>query len=169
MLSREGGFTYLGVLLAVAFLGIALAAVGTLWSTTAQRNRETELLFVGGAYRDAIGSYYRHGPGARRYPQELDELIEDSRFPVIQRHLRRLYPDPMTAKADWELIRDPGSNGIVGVRSRSLGSPLKRANFSAADAAFEGSECYCDWRFVFQPMQGREHAQPAHSPPDETQ
>ena len=53
----QRGFTYVGLLLAVALAGVALAAAGTLWSTVAQRDRELELLFVGDQYRRAIGSY----------------------------------------------------------------------------------------------------------------
>ncbi len=93
---RAGGFTYLGILLAVAFLGIALAAVGTVWATAVQRDREAELLFVGKAYRDAIRSYYLIGSGAARYPDDIQDLIEDHRFPDVRRHLRRIYADPMT-------------------------------------------------------------------------
>ena len=152
--SRTAGFTYLGVLLAVAFLGIALAAVGTVWATTAQRDREAELIFVGDAYRNAIASYYLHGSGAARYPQELQELIQDDRFPEVKRHLRRLYADPMTGRPDWELIRS-ADGGITGVHSTSQKSPIKRANFSAADAAFKDAECYCDWQFVFTPASYR--------------
>jgi len=147
---RSGGFTYLAILLAVAFLGIDLAAVGTVWGTAVQRDREAELLFVGKAYRDAIGSYYRHSPGGAQYPREVAELIEDDRFPVAMHHLRRNYPDPMTGRPDWEVIRT-ADGGIVGVRSSSQRTPIKRANFDASESAFEGAECYCDWQFVFSP------------------
>lgn len=145
---RERGFTYLGILLAVAFMGIALAAVGTLWATAAQRARETELLFAGAAYRNAIGSYFRAG---QRYPRELRDLIEDQRTPALRRHLRRMVVDPMTGQ-DWTLIRDP-DGGITGVVSSSIGVPIKRANFGPDEAQFEGAECYCDWRFQYLPRQ----------------
>jgi type II secretory pathway pseudopilin PulG len=147
---RAGGFTYLGILFAVAFLGITLAAVGTVWVTAAQRDREAELLFVGRAYRDAIRSYYLHGSGGVQYPTELDELIEDHRFPVVKRHLRRIYADPMTGQPDWEYVRNV-DGAIMGVRSSSHKTPIKRANFEAADSAFEDADCYCDWQFVFVP------------------
>lgn len=147
---RARGFTYLGILLAVAFLGIALAAAGTVWATASQRAREAELLFVGKAYRDAIGSYYLHSPGGARLPMTLDELVEDNRLPVVQRHLRRLYADPMTGQADWELIRNV-DGAITGVRSSSHRTPIKRASFDPAESSFAGAECYCDWQFVFRP------------------
>ena len=157
---RAGGFTFLGMLLAVAFLGIALAAVGTVWAMAARRDREAELLFVGKAYRDAIRSYYLHGSGAARYPDDIQELIEDHRFPVVRRHLRRLYADPMTGRPDWEYVRTV-DGGIMGVRSSSHQAPIKRANFDAAESEFEGAECYCDWQFVFL---ARRAAQPVRKP-----
>ncbi len=147
---RAGGFTYLVILLAVALFGIALAATGTVWTTAVQRDREAELIFVGGEIRKAIESYYRQSPGVAQYPRELEELIEDRRFPFEQRHLRRIYVDPMTGRLDWVLIRNEGG-ALIGVRSSSDATPIKRANFDAAESAFEGAECYCDWKFVFTP------------------
>ena len=146
---RKGrGFTYIGILLAIAFLGIGLAAIGIVWATAAQRERETQLLFVGDAYRSAIASYYRAG---QRYPPELHDLIEDFRSGVVRRHLRRVYADPVTGQADWELLRNP-DGGITGVVSTSIAVPLKRANFPRQDAQFTDTQCYCDWRFQFVPL-----------------
>lgn len=160
--SRTGsaGFTYLGILLAVAFLGIALAAVGTVWTTTLRREREAQLLFVGDAFRLAIASYYASG---RQLPQELDDLVEDKRTPLPRRHLRRIYLDPMTGRADWQLLRDP-DGGIFGVASSSQRAPLKRANFSPEDAQFEKAACYCEWRFEFSARRdaGRRSGARAH-------
>ena len=148
------GFTYLGILIVIALLGVALAAVGTLWSTTLQREREADLLFVGEAYRSAIESYYRHGPGVAQLPQELEDLLRDPRLPVVQRYLRRLYADPMTGRMDWEIVRDPGG-GIIGVHSSSQGVPIKRANFPPKEADFADVDCYCQWVFAFNPTRGR--------------
>ena len=146
----QRGFTYLALLLAVAVLGIGLAAVGELWSTVAQREKEAELLFAGGEFRRAIRSYYTTSPGAQRYPQRLEELLEDKRFPFVRRHLRRLYRDPMTGKRDWGLVQAP-EGGIMGVHSLSQASPLKTANFAAADRDLEGKARYMEWQFVHRP------------------
>jgi type II secretory pathway pseudopilin PulG len=151
----QRGFTYVGLLLAVALAGVALAAVGTLWSTTAKRDREAELLFVGNQFRLAIGSYYDGTPGAKRYPQRLEELLEDKRLPVTRRHLRRLYADPMTGMPDWDLVRLP-DGAIVGVRSWSEAKPLKAANFAPSDATFENAVTYRDWVFAHAPLRGAE-------------
>ena len=148
---RSSGFTYIGILLAVAILSISLAAASTLWSTVVQRDREAELLFVGEAYRAAIEHYFRQGG---QLPQELEDLIQDDRGPAVRRYLRRLYPDPITGQLDWEIIRTP-DGGISGVHSVSTKAPIKRANFPAREVAFEDAECYCDWRFEFDPARLR--------------
>jgi type II secretory pathway pseudopilin PulG len=148
--SAERGFTYLALLLAVAVIGIGLAAVGQSWSTAAQRAKERELLFVGGEFRRAIRGYYLGSPGAQRYPRSLQELLEDKRFPFVRRHLRRMYRDPMTGGRDWGLVNAP-EGGIMGVYSLSEAPALKTANFAEADRDLEGKARYSDWKFTFQP------------------
>ena len=136
----------------VAITGAGLAATGTFFSHAAQREKERELLFVGDQYRQAIASYYNKTPGAARaYPKKLDELVEDKRFPMPQRHLRKLYADPLTGSPEWALVEAPGGAGIMGVRSRSEEAPIKSGNFRARDAAFEGATRYSDWQFVYSP------------------
>jgi len=146
----ETGFTYIGILIAMALFGVALAATGELWRTAAQREREQELLFAGSQFRSAFLSYYGATPaGKPRYPRALEDLLEDHRFPVVRRHLRRIYPDPMTGTPEWGLVDAPGG-GIAGVHSRSEAKPLKTGNFSPQDLKFEGAERYSDWKFVFE-------------------
>jgi type II secretory pathway pseudopilin PulG len=148
----QAGFTYLIVLILVAALGFGLAAVGEFTSHAEQRAKEVELLFVGNQFRDAIGAYYENTPGiAKRYPQKLEDLLQDNRFPTIKRYLRRVYVDPMTAKADWGLVEAPGG-GIMGVYSRSSAEPVKTGNFAAADRAFNGATRYSDWQFSYLPV-----------------
>ncbi len=144
---REGGFTYIGLLIILAIMGIGLAATGSLWSTAAQRDREAELLFIGDEFRRAITSYYEGSPGSPRYPVKLEDLIEDNRFPTPRRHLRRIYIDPMTGKADWGLVRGPGEV-VLGVHSRSTASPFKQANFPQRYENFSGAQSYVDWKFI---------------------
>ena len=62
---RQGGFTYIGLLALIVFIGLMLTMASHVWSTTAQRERETQLLFIGHAYRMAIASYFA---SAHRYP-----------------------------------------------------------------------------------------------------
>ncbi len=128
-------------------MGIVLSTVGVVWSTQIRRDKEAQLLFVGDQVRDAIGRY--RGVNGQ-YPQELADLIVDNHAPAVRRFLRRIYVDPITDTADWQLITAP-EGGIMGIASPSKGKPIKVAGFSGADASFEKSECYCDWRFVYSP------------------
>jgi type II secretory pathway pseudopilin PulG len=143
----EGGFSYLGALFLVAILGLGLAGASQSWSIASQRARERELLWVGSQYARALKSYYEQSPGLRQYPKRLEDLLEDGRFPVPRRHLRRLYPDPVTRSADWGLVKT-GDGRIAGVHSRSEQEPWKRANFPRGWESFSGASKYSDWKFV---------------------
>ncbi|MDD1964347.1 type II secretion system protein [Pseudomonas putida] len=144
---REQGFTYMSALLLILMMGTALAAVGQVWSTIGKRERELQLIWVGTQYAQALRSYYRSGTGVAQYPESLDELLEDHRFPSIQRHIRRLYPDPMTGTDNWGLTKSIDGR-ITGVYSRSTLTPLKVANFPTQWQEFENMTSYADWRFV---------------------
>lgn len=148
---RHAGFSYIGLLVAVAVLGVSLAAAGQVWSTASAREKERELLFVGEQFRNAIMRYHAATPaGQARYPRRFEDLIEDRRLPVARRHLRRLYPDPITGADQWGLVPAP-DGGIAGVFSLSEKVPLKRTGFEGAEAAFEKAERYSDWKFVYVP------------------
>ena len=113
---RQNGFTYLGLLLAIALIGIGLAAASEVWSTVARRQRLVQLNWVGQQYVQAIGSYYEASPGSQKaYPHSMDDLLEDQRFGFVRRHLRQVYSDPLTGIADWQLISAPGG-GFMGVQ-----------------------------------------------------
>lgn len=104
-LRTQGGFTYLWVLLAVAILGIGLAAVAEVWVTSARRHKLAELEWIGAQFTQAIGSYYESTPGAAKsYPSTLQDLIEDRRYLTTRRHLRTIYANPFSGKQDWELL-----------------------------------------------------------------
>ena len=144
---RTNGFTFLGVLFIVAIGGVGLALVGEVWETASLREKEADLLYVGNQYRRAIERYYASG---RQYPRTLQDLLKDPRTPAVQRHLRQLYPDPMTVKGEWVLVKAP-DGGIMGVHSSSEEKPLKISNFKLRDREFEGVSKYSDWKFVFAP------------------
>lgn len=145
---RQRGFTYIGVLVLVALVGIALAAGGQVWHTAQKRDKERELLFIGEQFRLALTRYARQTPGqALRAPLALDELLQDPRHPELQRYLRQMYIDPMTGTAEWGLVKGPGGE-ITGVHSLSGEEPLKKSGFSRADRNFEGSARYSDWVFT---------------------
>ena len=119
MKHREQGFTYLGLLFAVALAGAALALIGQHWSGVMQRERERELIFRGQQIAAAIASYHASPAVAEpAWPRGLDELLEDRRSAVPQHHLRRAFVDPMTGKADWVPLLD-AAGGWRGLHSRS--------------------------------------------------
>ena len=116
--STQRGFTYLGLLAAVAVLGIGLAAASELWSTTAKRQKLSQLQWTQAQYALAIQSYRESSPGTvKRNPTDLRELLDDRRHLATRRHLRQLYVNPMTGAMDWELTRD-SSGGITAVIHR---------------------------------------------------
>ena len=148
-MARQRGFTYLAVLFLIAMMGVMLASIGTMWQTARQRDRERELLFIGNQFRQAIKSYYEKESGTvKKYPASLDELVKDNRFVTTQRHLRRVYRDPMRGDKDWGLVKAP-EGGIMGVHSLSQDAPLKTGNFRVSDQALEGRSEYSEWVFAY--------------------
>jgi type II secretory pathway pseudopilin PulG len=145
---RSAGFSYIGLLIAIAIIGFLLSVVGQVAATTAQREREKQLLFVGHAYRDSIRRYFFQNG---HYPAALADLVE---FPgangLPAHYLRRLYPDPMAQGADWVLVPALGG-GIMGIASSSKKAPIKRAGFEDADLGFADAQTYGDWVFTFDP------------------
>ncbi len=146
----QRGFSYLVLLFFVAIAGAALAVAGGLWSTTSTRARERELLFVGDQFLQAIQSYRDRTPLGQepRFPDKLEDLLDDRRWPTVQRHLRRIYVDPFTGSRDWALIASP-AGGIMGVHSRSSTTPLKRAGFAREYESFRNASTHADWRFSY--------------------
>lgn len=154
MVSRyQRGFGMVFALFLVALVGVSLTAAVILGSTQARIEKESQLLFLGDQYRRAIREYYYMSPGSPHYPPNIQDLLKDPRYPNVVRHLRDVYPDPMTGKP-FELIRDPASQGIQGVFSGASGEPLKVDGFAIDDGKFKGATRYADWRFEFVPSVG---------------
>jgi len=143
---KQRGFGYILVLFAVAALGLLAAGAGQVWHTTAQREKEADLLFIGNQFRQAIRSYYDSTPGeTKQYPARLQDLLEDNRFPMPRRHLRKLYRDPMTGSTEWGLVKT--GDRIIGVRSLSDSKPFKQV-FNQRDEALSGKLHYNEWIFT---------------------
>lgn len=148
--SLARGFTYVGLMILIAI--IALASVATLSAGSAMQRRlnEEELLFVGTQFAAAFRSYFEATPaGQRTYPSKLEELLRDPRYPGVRRHLRRIYVDPITGRAEWGLVPAPG--GIIGVHSLSQEAPLKTHHADPALAALSDKSSYTEWAFGFLP------------------
>lgn len=159
------GFTYIGLLVLVAMMGIALTLASELWQTAQKREKERELLFIGNQFRRALAMYSANGGGA---PQRLEDLLKDSRIPGVRRFLRKIYRDPITGGTEWGLLRSTG-NVITGVYSLSQEEPLKQAEFSLADQEFKAKKKYSEWVFSPKPGQGSPGATQSDTTPNTTQ
>jgi len=135
-------------------MGIMLGLMGQSWKTIMKREREQELLFRGLQYRNAIAAWNTRPatPGATQKViplNDLKDLLLDPSSLQKTKYLRQLYKDPMTGK-DWNIIRDKGGKGIIGVASTSDDVPLKTSfkEYSGLDG-FADKKKYSDWRFVY--------------------
>lgn len=144
---RAAGFTYLWLLFFMAFMGVSLSAAGVVWDVEVRREKEAELLRIGEEIALAIAAYHKATPTPdKQFPQRLEDLVEDRRGLVTRRHLRKVYLDPLTGKADWILI--PNAGRISGVASRATGAPIRRTGFAVGQESFADAKSYADWRFV---------------------
>lgn len=149
--SAQAGFTFMAVLLAVAFLSLSSYGVIFIASTTAKRQKEQTLLKVGQAYVDAIAAYYAASPGSVKVlPQRLEDLLEDKRFIGTKRHLRQAYADPVAPDLPLQLIVD-AQGGIRGVRSQSQDAPLQESPVALRGFVLNAAKSYADWHFEFVP------------------
>jgi type II secretory pathway pseudopilin PulG len=114
-----GGFTYLGVLLAIALIGLGTTAAAEVWSKHASRERLARMDAIGAEYIAAIAAYRDGTPGivVHSFPPSFAALVRDPRFVTVRRYLRREYPNPFSGKADWEIVPAP-DGGILGIRAR---------------------------------------------------
>ena len=178
------------MLFTVTIAGILLAATGQVWQVKAQREKEKVLLSVGEQFRQAVMSYYNSDSGGdKKYPQSLEDLLLDKRGPSPERHLRKIFLDPMTKTTEWGLVEEPvpeqisGSSarvsksdlGIIGVYSLSRQGPIKSENFPDHYSTFAEATTYQDWQFVYSQEsteggskegkgKGKEQEQSASSP-----
>jgi type II secretory pathway pseudopilin PulG len=148
---RQHGFTYIAVLVAMLMLSLATQGVMTYVSQQAQREREADLLRVGQTYVQAIGAYYEATPGSvKRWPAELEDLLEDRRLVAVVRHMRELYADPIARTPQWDLIRAP-DGGIAGVRSTSSLAPIRMGAVELDGITLPPAARYADWDFIYIP------------------
>ena len=154
--NQQQGFTYIGVLVIMAVMMMALGAASEIWHSVMQREKEQELLFIGHQFRAAIGKYYAQS--GNRYPANLEVLLESNDLGVTgagakkSRFLRKLYQDPMTNESNWGLVVGPDKR-VQGIYSLSEEKPFKTTGFINADADLELAKKYSDWKFVYVPKQ----------------
>jgi hypothetical protein len=68
----------------------------------------------------------------------------------VRRHLRKIFVDPLTGKAEWGIVwANPGDRrGVLAVYSLSKAKPLKVANFDKRFSGFENKQHVSDWKFA---------------------
>lgn len=161
MAAAQAGFTYLSVIVLVAIIGLVTATTLKVGSVLQRSRAERELLNIGAAFSDALQSYASATPsGQPAQPGSLKDLLKDPRFPGTRRHLRKIFVDPITGKAEWGLVRlgegegkegvgkGDGKGGIVAVYSLSDAPPVKVGNFPTRFQAFEGRAHLSEWKFT---------------------
>jgi len=146
---RQAGFTYLGLIIFVTIIGLVGAATLKIGALLQRAAAEEELLDIGAAFSAALDSYAAATPqGASPYPPSLKELLKDPRVPGVRRHLRKIFVDPLTGKAEWGVVYlGDGTTGVVAVHSLSTAKPLKVANFDSRFAGLDNADTISAWRF----------------------
>ena len=152
---RQQGFSYPIVMFLVAALTLISLRALENGATAARRDKETQLLLLGQTMRDAIQSYYVNtSGGAKMYPPRAGfwgALMDDTRNTRQQRHLRKVFRDPITGSADWGLVLTADGEHVQGVFSKSDLKPVKSAGFPPHLSSFTNARRYRDWRFTYEP------------------
>ncbi|MES3020086.1 MAG: type II secretion system protein [Pseudomonadota bacterium] len=147
--ARQAGFTYVGLIVLVAIVGLTGAATLKINALLQRAAAEEELLDIGAAFSDALRSYAAATPRGQPYqPPTLQDLLRDPRTPGVRRHLRKVFVDPMTGKAEWGVQYLNGQSGVVALYSLSQARPFKLANFDARFRGFDNSARISDWKFT---------------------
>jgi type II secretory pathway pseudopilin PulG len=147
-LRNRHGSTYLALMFLIVIMAIGVTAAAKQWKTVVQREKEADLLWRGIEIQTAIQFYSTAKKLGRVIPGEVYPLTLEELTKPPKPLLRRAYKDPITG-GDWQYIRQPSTEGIMGVKSASTLAPLKQHQFPAAVAHFEGFSKYSDWVFQF--------------------
>lgn len=98
----RAGYVMIMLMIAVAVLSVLMLMAVPFWQTEAQREAEEELIFRARQYVRAIELYVQAHNNL--YPQNLEILH-------LEKFLRRLYPDPLSADGRWDLVYLDSSGG----------------------------------------------------------
>ncbi len=143
----QSGFTFVALLVVIFVVALGLSAAGPRWREQSQREQERELMRVGVLYARALADFRENSPGSlKTYPRSLDELVLDSRFLGVRRHLRRLYPDPLDPARPWGVVRDIDGY-IVAVYSQSPDEPVAAGPVDLDYLVLAPARHYSDWKF----------------------
>lgn len=146
---RQHGFTYLSLMILLAIIGLVTASSIKLGSVLQRSRAEQELLEIGAAFSDALHSYAEATPsGQPTMPPTLTDLLRDPRFPTLKRHLRKIFVDPVTGRAEWGIVYAGDHTGVLAIYSLSSARPVKISNFPQRFASFAGVSRISDWKFT---------------------
>ena len=158
-------------------MGVLMSMILPVWSQSAKREREAELIFRGEQYARAIELYQRRYVGA--HPPDLETLVDE-------RFLRRLYEDPMSEDGEFKVVYQSEADEVqagtaatgragerVGITGEPSSSPDQDGSFSnpnrfgsrptggvvgvvsTSDESslriYNGQEKYSEWAFVYTP------------------
>lgn len=113
------GFTLIGLMALLAVASIGMLAAERAWSSLLRQDLEDELISRGEQYANALWSFQNKSGGV---PMDLEQLLKSK-----PRHIRRLYPDPMTPDGKWYVLiagdplLNPGNAGGAGEVDPGLG------------------------------------------------
>jgi type II secretory pathway pseudopilin PulG len=146
---RQGGFTYLGLIVLVTVIGLVGAATLKVDALLRRAAAEEDLLAIGAEFSAALASYAAATPrGQPLLPPSLKELLKDPRSPAVRRHLRKVFVDPVTGSTEWGIVWQGDHVGVLAVYSLSQAQPLKIGNFDARFAGFDNKLHLSDWKFM---------------------
>jgi type II secretory pathway pseudopilin PulG len=115
----QGGYAMAALLVGMSVMAIVMSVALPVWRTSAQRDREAELIFRGEQYARAVALFQRKNAGA--FPPTLDILLNG-------RFLRTKYKDPITG-GDFTLVYAgqalPGAPGQPGQQGGRAGTTLQ--------------------------------------------
>lgn len=145
----QGGFLLSATILLLLVTALLTFTLARRWEVEDRLAKERDLMWIGEQFRFALASYSAvTTEDGGRAPRTLEDLLDDRRGQLRRQHLRRIYVDPMTGKAQWGLVKD-ASGGIVGVHSQSQAKPLPRDRLWPFEPAWAKAPRYADW--VFSP------------------
>lgn len=148
-MNRQAGFTYLGLVILVTVIGMVGALTLKADALLRRAAAEEELLEIGAMFSNALQSYASVTPrGQSAQPSSLQDLLLDPRLPEPRRHLRKIFVDPLTGKAEWGIIYASDNRGVIAVYSLSQAKPLKASNFDSRFSGFDNKERISDWVFT---------------------
>lgn len=162
VIRNRRGFALVMLLVLIAIAGLGLAVAGPLWRERQAREREQEWLRIGELYAAALSHYVAVSPGSlKQPPEQLQQLLTDTRFVGVSRHLRRLYTDPLVPRQPWATLRDD-QRRVIGVYSTSPAEPFLQAAPAGSSLQMRpGLQGYARWAFM---VRLGSPASPAHPP-----